>query len=221
MDVLQIIKPKIKPLKASYDKLTLWHKLTILTIIGSLLGLAVPHETLASENNNQTTQLVFVLNDHLEFLNHAQADAQKRYREMELKKALEQKQRLAQELKKYLGSYNSPLAEAAPTLVNLKNWKKIVALAAAESSLCRKYPVGTANCWGVGGSELWDFGSNLDDGVMAMNKFLETHPKRSKVKYSQMSFERMNGLYKQPAQEHWLTNNQAVYNDLVGIEKSL
>ena len=64
-------------------------------------------------------------------------------------------------------------------------------------------------------------GNDLGDGIMAMNRFLNAYPKLSQLKYSQMSFEQMNGLYKQPAAKHWIVNNQIVYNDLTVLEKSL
>lgn len=225
MDVLQVIKPKIKPLKASYAKLSQCHKLIVLLVIVSLLGLTLPHQTLAQEKTNLNDGLIFITGDHIDYMdelrNELVKETQNKLTEQRLRKELERKQLLTASLQRYLNSYNSPLAVAAPTLINLKNWKKIVALSAAESSLCRKYPVGKANCWGVGGAELWDFGSNLHEGVIAMNKFLETHPKRSKIKYAQMSFEKMNGLYKQPAADHWLNNNQSVYDDLVELEEKL
>ncbi|MBX4186783.1 MAG: hypothetical protein KW802_00805 [Candidatus Doudnabacteria bacterium] len=129
--------------------------------------------------------------------------------------------KLIRKVKTYLDAQKSPLANEADVLVTVKNWKKIVALSNAESSMCRRYPVPTANCWGVGGSKLWDFGSNLSDGILGMNKFLNQYPLRSSVKYSEMSFKQMNGLYKQPAAAHWLYNTQSVYDDLTQLEKSI
>jgi hypothetical protein len=131
-----------------------------------------------------------------------------------------EQQRLTQEVQAYLVSQRSPLAEYASTLVTLKNWKQIVALANAESTLCRNYPEALANCWGVGGSALWDMGDNLGQGVVKMNQFLNTNPK-GPVKYAQMSFDRMNGLYKKPAAAHWAYNAETVYDDLAQIENSL
>jgi hypothetical protein len=128
---------------------------------------------------------------------------------------------LTVKVKTYLTANRSPLAEYADVLVSTKNWKKIVALANAESTLCRKYPTTTANCWGVGGSNLWDFGNSLSDGILGMNKFLNNHPTRSSVKYAEMSFKQMNGLYKQPAANHWLYNAQSVYDELSILEKSI
>jgi hypothetical protein len=132
-----------------------------------------------------------------------------------------QKGRLAVRLHAYLTDRRSPLADYSGVLVSVKNWKQIIALANAESSMCRTYPEKLANCWGVGGAQLWDMGQTLGDGVLEMNKFLGNYPLRSKVKYSQMTFNQMNGLYKQPAAAHWLYNVQSVYDDLVAIENNI
>jgi hypothetical protein len=87
--------------------------------------------------------------------------------------------------------------------------------------MCRRYIERLANCWGVGGSDLWDMGENLGEGVVAMNRFLNVAPMRSSIKYSQMNFEQMNGLYKQPPGDHWVYNNLEVYNELTALEKNL
>src|SRR6185436_4638665 len=111
--------------------------------------------------------------------------------------------------------------EYANVLVSVSNWKQIIALANAESTLCRNYPVAKSNCWGVGGAKLWDMGSNLGDGILSMNQFLTMYPRNSNVKYAQMTFKQMNGLYKQPAANHWLYNAQSVYDDLTSLEKNI
>lgn len=220
MDILRIIKPTIKPLKASYDTLNLKDKLVILIVLASLVNFIIPHETLA-QKTEEPASLVFVLGDHGEYIALLTSQAQKDYYQSQLRQKLARKQKLIEQVSNYLKQYNSPLAGAVPTLITLKNWKKIVALANAESSLCRKYPASLANCWGVGGSELWDLGGNLTEGVVAMNHFLENYPRRSVVKYSAMSFDQMNGLYKQPAKDHWVVNNEVIYYDLMEIENSI
>lgn len=220
MDVLQIIKPKIKPLKATYETLTFKHKLVILLILISFANFIIPHETYAAQAAKPSS-LVFILGDYTDYLDELNSQARQGYYEQQLRSQLTKKQELIKQVKAYLSAYNSPLVDAVPTLITLKNWKKIVALSNAESSLCRKYPVGTANCWGVGGSDLWDFGTNLTQGVIAMNHFLENYPRRSAVKYSQMTFDQMNGLYKQPAKEHWVVNNEVIYDDLIKLENGI
>src|SRR3990167_5208465 len=199
MDIIQIIKPKIKPMKASFASLSVVHKLIILLILASLISLIIPHTTYASAVSANGQGLIFFIGDHEQFLQYL----------------YEKQQRLTGRVTKYLAAYGSPLTDTVPTLITLKNWKKIVALSNAESTLCRKYPKTTANCWGIGGSTLWDMGDNLTEGVVAMNRFLENYPKGSKIKYARMTFEQMNGLYKQPPMDHWVENNEVIYQDLL------
>lgn len=159
--------------------------------------------------------------DYQDYLSQINQDLTDQYYQTQAQLAALRQQRLNQKVQIYLQEQGSPLADYASVLVSLRNWKKIVALANAESSMCEKYPVSTNNCWGVGGATLWTMGSNLGEGIVAMNHFLNMYPKHSRVKYSQMSFDQMNGLYKQPPADHWVNNNQTVYDDLVAIEQSV
>lgn len=217
---MDIIK-KTKPLKASFDKLSITQQLALLTILASLITLIVPHGAFAATNQEQYPSLVFQIGNHEEFLKTVKRQAQIDYQKKQLEANLRKKLILAAKVKKYLNQYNSPLANYSSTLIQTKNWKKIVALANAESNMCKKYPTSKANCWGVGGAKLWDMGDNLGEGISSMDKFLSNHPKGSFVKYSQMSFKQMNGLYKQPAADHWLINTQQIYNELTLLEKSV
>ncbi|OGE80834.1 MAG: hypothetical protein A3E98_01675 [Candidatus Doudnabacteria bacterium RIFCSPHIGHO2_12_FULL_48_11] len=221
MDILQIIKPKIKPLKASFASLSVVHKLIILLILASLISLIIPHTTYASAVSANGQGLIFFIGDHEQFLQYLSEKATQKYAERLAREQYEKQQRLTGRVTKYLAAYGSPLTDTVPTLITLKNWKKIVALSNAESTLCRKYPKTTANCWGIGGSTLWDMGDNLTEGVVAMNRFLENYPKGSKIKYARMTFEQMNGLYKQPPMDHWVENNEVIYQDLLQIEQSI
>ena len=156
--------------------------------------------------------------DYIASLNQELAD---QYYQQKIQQQVLRQQELVKNVSRYLDAAGSPLSDYASTLVTLRNWKKIVALANAESSMCRHYPISKANCWGVGGTNRWDMGNNLGQGIVAMNRFLNSYPLNSTVKYSQMSFDAMNGLYKKPAANHWVENNQAIYNDLAKIEASL
>lgn len=131
------------------------------------------------------------------------------------------KNQLVESLNEYLSKRNSPLAECSEVIVEQSNWKKILSLANAESGLGRRFPKHTVNLWGVGGSQLWDFGDTVCEAVPKMNAFLENYPKRSKVKYADMPIEKMNGLYKQPYAKHWTINNNVILEDLEEMEQSL
>jgi hypothetical protein len=213
---------KIKPLKATYETLSLFYKLIIALLLISLLSIIIPHESYAAENDmvNFNT-LTFEAGDYLAFIDDIQTEAEKKYNHEVAVAKLQRQLKMNTALKNYLVSKNSPLAEFSATLLQQNNWKKILALANAESTMCRRYIESLSNCWGVGGSDLWDMGDNLSEGVVAMNKFLNTAPSKSKVKYSQMNFEQMNGLYKQPPGDHWVYNNLEIYNELIALEKSV
>jgi hypothetical protein len=180
-----------------------------------------PHQSLAYTAPIEPKPLVFVLGDHIVYLDVLSFQMSKLYEKKVMQEELNKQILLGQEVKEYLEENGSPLAEYATTLIQLNNWKKIISLSNAESGMCKHYPEDKANCWGIGGANLWYMGSNLGEGILTMNHFLNTYPNRSKVKYAQMTFQQMNGLYKQPAAQHWVDNNQAVYNDLTTIENNL
>lgn len=220
MDIIR----RIKPLIASFEKLNIAYKITLLIILVSFASTIFPHQALAVTIENEKEKpllLIFILNDHLDFVRQTNSKALQKYRNDEYQKALIRQQLLAQRVQEYLEEQRSPLAPYAKILITLKNWKKIIALANAESTMCKRYREETANCWGIGGANLWTLGKDLGEGIKSVNNFLSNNPKKSKVKYAQMDFKQMNGLYKQPAAEHWVYNNETVYQDLTKIEQSL
>lgn len=219
-------KIKQAHLKATFETLARHHRFFLIIFLLSLFTTVIPHITYAhaiEQDKNNGPALVFESgnSDYEDYLSELNSNMkEKYYREQMLEHALKQ-QRLSDALKTYLEERRSPLAPYAPVLVTLRNWKKIIALSNAESTLCRRYPTDSSNCWGVGGADLWDMGDNLGQGVIAMNNFLNFYPRRSSLKYHEMTFEQMNGLYKQPPAQHWVDNNYIVYNQLVAMEKSI
>jgi hypothetical protein len=224
MDIVQ--KLTFAQLKASLETLKPKQKVFLKIFLLALILNLFPHQSQALTIKAPTARkpiLVFNYEDTtIKDLIYAynQTFASKQKDETTRREAFRRGQ-LTIKVKNYLIANKSPLAEHADVLVSTKNWKKIVALANAESTLCRKYPISTANCWGVGGSNLWDFGNGLSDGILGMNKFLSNYPLRSPVKYAEMPFKQMNGLYKQPAADHWLYNAQSVYDELTTLEKTV
>ncbi len=228
MDIDIIRKIKIPHLKASFETLALKHKLALIICLLSFSTTLMPHETYAAnETKPQPTDIQSILvfdlsnSNYQNYLDSVSQKLTEQYHQDQIQLQAMRQQKLTEVVQAYLENQGSPLANYASVLVTVRNWKKIVALANAESTLCRNYPVAKANCWGVGGAKLWDFGNNLGDGVIAMNHFLNHYPLSSQIKYSQMTFERMNGLYKQPPADHWVVNAKTVYNDLTSIEKNL
>ncbi len=219
---MDIIK-KIRPLKATYLSLSLKHKFGIIITLLSLITFLLPHETFASSipDGRTSGSMIFVIGDQVTYLNNLNLQLTKYFERKQMQKDLDRQLLLAARVRNYLRAQGSPLANYASTLIQLNNWKKIIALSNAESSFCKHYPADKANCWGIGGSDLWYMGSNLGEGIITMNNFLNAYPNNSLLKYSDMTFKQMNGVYKQPPKDHWVQNNQSVYNDLVKIENSL
>ncbi len=216
MDIVTKIKSRL-----THRNLSFKNKLSILIFLITLTGIMLPQLMLAHEQEVRQAEMIFVVGDYDEFLSVIEVKAEKKFTHDQVVIKLKNEIKLTERVREYLESENSPLAGHVPTLLQQNNWKKIIALSNAESSMCRKYPTETNNCWGVGGSDLWKMGDNLDQGIISMNRFLNNYPLRSDVKYAQMSFERMNGLYKQPARDHWLYNNQHVYSELTALENVL
>jgi hypothetical protein len=226
MELDIIRKIKLNDVKASFETLALKHKFFLIICLFSLISTILPHETFAAiiQQTQKDPGPVLVFDgsntDYQDYLDQISADLTDKYYQEQLRQKQLKQDRLVKAVRKYLEEQGSPLATYTPILLTLRNWKKIVALSNAESGMCEHYQVATANCWGVGGAQLWDMGNNLGEGIVYMNKFLSNYPKHSSTKYAQMSFEQMNGLYKQPAARHWLDNNTIVYDDLSAIEAS-
>lgn len=202
-------------------KQSIFYRGIIAALLFSLLPMVFPHQSVSAEEIVLDNPMVFSVGDHFEYIDNLTTQAEYEFREETNANKLRKRIKLTNALKTYLESKSSPLSEYTSTILQMNNWKKIIALSNAESTMCRRYPVEYANCWGVGGADLWDMGENLGQGVIAMNDFLNTSPSRSLVKYSKMTFDQMNGLYKQPAGDHWVHNNKVIYNELIELENSI
>src|SRR6185503_10533192 len=182
MDIVQ--KLTFVQLKASFRTMKLKQKFYLVVFLFSLIVNLVPHETYAFQIKAPTADkpiLVFDMSDksYQDIMDSWSIIISNNYKHEIVRKEAVKKGELTTKVKDYLQEQASPLADYADVLTSVKNWKQIVALANAESTLCRNYPVSKANCWGVGGSSLWDFGNNLGDGILGMNKFLAQYPLRS------------------------------------------
>jgi len=219
-------KTKHLRLLATAESLAVQYKFILFVFLFSLLAATMPHISYAASpepNLKLSQRLVFDTGntEHQDYLDQMSLELADQFYRQQMQQQTLRRERLTEALKTYLEERNSPLAPYSAIIVTLRNWKKIIALSNAESTLCKRYPPSTSNCWGVGGANLWNMGSHLGEGVIEMNKFLNNHPRRAHVKYAQMPFEDMNGLYKQPAAQHWVDNNTIIYDQLVELEKSI
>ncbi len=226
MDSLKKVIPETKieeqQIFAASSSLSLKYQFGIFVCLVSLGTWAFPHQTFAAEVSKPLTgPMYFVIGERIVYLDKLNISVSILYEKEKMHHELDRQIELNKQVKEYLLSQKSPLASYTSTLVQLSNWKKIIALSNAESGMCKHYPVAKSNCWGIGGANLWYMGSNLSEGILSMNHFLDNYPNNSKVKYAQMSFKQMNGLYKQPPAQHWVNNNQTIFDDLTAIENSL
>ena len=117
-------------------------------------------------------------------------------------------------LGKYLAEKESPLAPDAEFLVGLPHWKLVVALSAAESSLC-KHEVGN-NCWGiVSGDSSYQSYRSFREGAQAANDLIE----RRQSQGMWLSVEDMNCSYVVPCNPVWVRNVNYVLGILGNIER--
>ena len=85
-------------------------------------------------------------------------------------------------VRQFLESHNSPLEPYAPDLIAASerydlDFRLLPAIAMQESTLCRKVPVGSNNCWGWGiyGGKVTSFDS--DDAFITKRQILATNGK--------------------------------------------
>jgi hypothetical protein len=217
MDILK----RIKNTKASYENLPLKRKLMIFFLLVSLVGILLPNHAQIQSYTVTEKDMVFYIGNYEGRLAQLNFDVQKKYNYEKTVELLKRRIVLENKVEQFLLDNYSPLAGHTKVLMRQNNWKKIIALANAESTLCRRFPTGTNNCWGVGGNSLWQLGTGLDEGIIAMNRFLNTYPLRAAKKYSQMDYSEMNGLYKQPAADHWVRNNRVMEDALTRLENEI
>lgn len=107
-------------------------------------------------------------------------------------------------LEKYLQSKNSPLQSESRVIAEQENWKLILSISYAESTLGKKCYYN--NCSGIGGSQIRTYKS-LKNWVIGFNGLLER-------KYKDQSLEQMCGVYVQPCNPNWLLANKQILSEL-------
>src|SRR3989344_8638035 len=81
-------------------------------------------------------------------------------------------------LKDFFGRYNSPLTDYAQAIVDTADnygldWRLLPAIAMQESTLCKRTPTNSFNCWGFGiyGGKVTRF-SNYNEAIETVSKTL-------------------------------------------------
>lgn len=122
---------------------------------------------------------------------------------------------LPQLLEQYLIAHNSPLAQYAPEMVQLPNWKTALAISYVESNMCIHQI--DNNCSGMGGApgtKTWRKYATQLDWFIDLNNLLNQPLYQQKCN----TFRKMIGCYVQPGSEAWLYGTQKTYAELSALE---
>ncbi len=128
----------------------------------------------------------------------------------------ENAERSAELLQDYLESKGSPLAPYAGILLAQQDWKTILAISNAESTLGKHCYYN--NCSGIYGR--YDMGyaglkkyETKADWIVDLQRLLDK-------RYEGWTLDKMNGIYVVPASSSWIRATKTIYNDLTKLEKN-
>lgn len=125
------------------------------------------------------------------------------------------RQELNNQVRRYLESNESPLAQETDYLLQQKHWKLLIAISAIESQYCKRQ-LGL-NCWGItsvsGGYRKYD---SLQTGIKDANDLIE----RWQAKGRWLSVEDFNCHYVVPCNDNWVRVVTSVLEKLDAYERS-
>lgn len=120
-------------------------------------------------------------------------------------------------VREYLESKGAPLADYTEILLAQDDWKTILAISNAESSLGKRCYYN--NCsgiygqFGIGYAGLKKYDSTAD-WIIDLQKLIDR-------RYKGWTLKQMNGIYVYPRSSNWYAATTKVYNDLVEIEQQV
>lgn len=112
-------------------------------------------------------------------------------------------------LTQYLVDKGSPLAKYAGELARMPNWKTLVGIAAAESSLCKK--TARNNCWGIGPNNTPLTYDDISQSLYYANYLLN---KYSKLGMNPAKPETIVRTYVGYDHATWVSNVESVFAEL-------
>lgn len=122
-----------------------------------------------------------------------------------------------QKLAAYLGKHNSPLAYYAKEFIiqadeNGFDYRLLPAIAGVESTFCKRYIVGTYNCWGWGVGKIpfesWGHGINKISDSLG-EKYIGRGAK---------TVEQIGKIYCPPTHESWSRNVRFFMNEIDQVD---
>ena len=120
----------------------------------------------------------------------------------------EQETQLNDQVRQYLESKNSPLAEDVEHLISLKHWKLLIAISAIESQYCLRQL--SFNCWGIGGDESYRHYNSFQEAATDADALITRWQERGRWH----TVEDMNCHYVVPCNENWVRVVNLVLSEL-------
>lgn len=123
-----------------------------------------------------------------------------------------QESQLNKEIRGFLESKNSPLAQETDLLLTQKHWKLLIAISAIESQYCKRQL--SFNCWGIGGDAAYRHYSSFAEALVDANDLIERWQQRGRW----LTIDDMNCSYVVPCNPNWVrvvTLNLKTLDDII------
>lgn len=134
---------------------------------------------------------------------------------IETQRAIAQQMELNSQVRGFLESKKSPLAQETDYLLTQKHWKLLIAISAIESQYCTKQ-LGW-NCWGIGGDSAYRHYSSIIEGIKDANDLIERWQKKGRW----LTVDDMNCHYVQPCNPNWVRVVNKVLKQLDSYERPI
>jgi hypothetical protein len=116
------------------------------------------------------------------------------------------------QVRQYLESKNSPLANDVEHLTSLEHWKLLIAISAIESQYCKRQL--SYNCWGIGGDSAYRHYSSFQEAATDADALITRWQARGRWH----TVEDMNCHYVVPCNPNWVRVVNNVLNELDAID---
>lgn len=136
------------------------------------------------------------------------SNVQEKTAEVESPSEVEVREQLNTEVRQYLESKNSPLADSVESLTQLTHWKLLIAISAIESQYCKRQL--SFNCWGIGGDSAYRHYNSFPEAAADADALIT----RWQNKGRWLTVEDMNCHYVVPCNPNWVRVVNLVLSEL-------